>query len=325
MEKIRIAINGYGNLGRAVERAVQATNDMEAVVVLTRRDPSTVTTQGTPVDSLDNAANYVGQVDVCICCGGSATDLQAQGPQAAALFNTVDSFDTHANIPDYLAQMHKVASDNDHLSMISTGWDPGLFSIARMYGEGVLPHGQVTTFWGRGVSQGHSDALRRIDGVIGAVQYTVPRDEAKQAVLEGRADELTTADKHLRECYVVAEDGADRDLIEKTIVEMPNYFSDYHTTVHFISMEELKRDHSAMPHGGEVIRVGETSEGVSHSMRFALDLDSNPEFTGSMVTASARAVARLYDEGERGCVTVADIAPRYYCERSRDEIIADLL
>lgn len=323
--KIKVAINGYGNLGRSVERAVQSSSDMETVVVFTRRDPSQVQTLGAPVVSLAQAPSYQGQVDVCICCGGSATDLRQQGPQAAALFNTVDSFDTHADIPQYFQQMEQVARENDHLSMISSGWDPGLFSIARALGEAVLPNGETYTFWGKGVSQGHSDAIRRIPGVLAGVQYTVPQEAAKQAVLRGEGANLTTADKHLRVCYVVAAEDADRAEIERAIVTMPKYFDEYHTTVNFISAQELAQEHSGMPHGGEVIRVGYTQADVKHALRFQLELDSNPDFTGSMVAASARAVARLHEVGVRGCVTVLDIAPALYCERDAATLRQEIL
>lgn len=321
----RIAINGYGNLGRAVELAVHNSPDMELVAIFTRRDPATLDTQFAPAVSIDEAEKYVDLVDVCILCGGSATDLDEQTPEFTRLFNTVDSFDTHAKIPSHFATVDTVARENKHVSVISSGWDPGLFSLNRLMGESVLPAGKTYTFWGRGVSQGHSDAIRRIDGVVGAVQYTVPVEEAKNRVLAGETPELSTREKHRRECFVVAEDDADHDRIRKEIVTMENYFSDYDTTVTFISADELSNEHAGMPHGGSVIRTGETSEGVTQVYSFDLVLDSNPEFTGAMITATARAVARMAANGQTGAYTVFDIPPAYYSPKSGEELRAELL
>lgn len=322
---IKVAINGYGNLGRAVERAVNAAEDMQAVAVFTRRDPKDLETAGTPVYSVSQMPDFSGKVDVCICCGGSATDLRTQGPAAVKYFNTVDSFDTHADIPAYFADMDTAAKKAGHSALLSTGWDPGLFSIARTLTEAVLPDGYTQTFWGRGVSQGHSDAIRRIEGVEGAVQYTVPNPEAMRAVESGDNPQLSTADKHSRLCYVVAAEGADKERIAREIKEMPKYFADYETTVNFISAEELAHDHAGMPHGGEVIRVGHTREGIKHLARFQLQLDSNPDFTGSMVAASARALVRLHEHGHRGAASVLDLPPAWYSPSSPEDLRAQLL
>lgn len=305
---IRIAILGYGNLGRGVEQAVAASPDMEAVVVFTRRDPATVHTAGTPVASVDEMEAWADRVDVCLCCGGSATDLADQVPGALAYFPTVDSFDTHAKIPEYVAACDAAAQKAGTAALVSVGWDPGLFSLARLLGEAVLPDSLAETFWGTGVSQGHSDAIRRIPGVEDAVQYTVPRPEALQAVRTGDATEpLATRDKHTRECYVVAAEGADRDAIREAIVKMPNYFADYDTTVTFVSTEELARDHTGMPHGGRVIRHGHTASGAQCAIEFGLDLDSNPAFTGAVVAACGRALHRLVTGGVTGALTLFDV------------------
>lgn len=322
---IKVAINGYGNLGRAVERAVNAAEDMQAVAVFTRRDPKDLETAGTPVYSVSQMADFSGEVDVCICCGGSATDLRTQGPAAVKYFNTVDSFDTHADIPAYFADMDAAAKEAGHSALISTGWDPGLFSIARTLTEAVLPNGYTQTFWGRGVSQGHSDAIRRIEGVEGAVQYTVPNQAAIKAVESGENPQLSTADKHSRLCYVVAAEGADKERITREIKEMPKYFADYETTVNFISAQELARDHAGMPHGGQVLRLGHTQEGVKHLVRFQLQLDSNPDFTGSMVAASARALVRLHQHGHTGAASVLDLPPAWYSPSSPEDLRAQLL
>lgn len=322
---IRIAINGYGNLGRAVEQAVHNSPDMELVAIFTRRDPATLATQHAPAVAIDEAEQYVDLVDVCVLCGGSATDLGTQTPDFTKLFNTVDSFDTHAKIPAHFATVDTVARESQHVAVISSGWDPGLFSINRLIGESILPNGETYTFWGRGVSQGHSDAIRRIDGVVGAVQYTVPVEEAKQRVLAGETPELSTREKHRRECFVVTEPDADQDSIRDQIVNMENYFSDYDTTVTFISADELSREHSGMPHGGSVIRTGQTSEGVTQVYSFDLALDSNPEFTGAVLTATARAVSRMVAGGQTGAYTVFDIPPAYYSPVSGDELRAQLL
>ena len=322
---IRVAVNGYGNLGRGVEKSILAAPDMELVAIFTRRDPASLDTLSGKAVSIDDMADYQGKVDVCVNCGGSATDLIEQGPAVTQYFNTVDSFDTHAKIPEHYATMDSVAKDNDHIAVISSGWDPGLFSINRVIAEAVLPEGSTYTFWGRGVSQGHSDAIRRIPGVKDAKQYTVPVQEVVDRIQAGERPELTTRDKHLRECYVVAEEGADKAAIEEAIVTMENYFADYDTTVTFISEEELLRDHSAMPHGGQVIRAGETSANTNQVYGFTLALDSNPEFTGSMLVATARAAARLAAAGERGCRTVLDIAPALYVPIDVDELRAHFL
>ncbi len=319
---IRIAINGYGNIGRGVEYAVSQNPDTELVGIFTRRDPSTLkVNSGAPVISADDAEKYVDKVDVMIICGGSATDLPILGPKFAAMFNTVDSFDTHAKIPEYFAAVDAAAKASGHTSVISAGWDPGMFSLMRLYGEAALPHGNSYTFWGRGVSQGHSDAIRRIDGVKGAVQYTVPIDEAVDAVRSGANPELSTREKHTRVCYVVAEEGADKAEIERKIVTMPNYFADYDTTVNFITEEELKRDHSGMPHGGFVIRSGETATGKKHVVEYSLKLESNPEFTSSILVACARACYTMHSEGTTGALTLFDIPPAKLLPKSRDEVL----
>lgn len=322
---IRVAINGYGNLGRAVEEAVRQAPDMELVAIFTRRDPQTLTTKYAPAVSIDDAEQYVDKVDVCILCGGSATDLATQTPQFAKMFNVVDSFDTHAKISEHFAAVDKVARETDHAAIISSGWDPGLFSINRVYAESILPNGATYTFWGKGVSQGHSDAVRRIEGVANAIQYTVPIDEAKNRIFAGEQPQLTTREKHERVCYVVAQDGADKDAIREAIVTMPNYFDEYNTTVNFISAEEFERDHTGMPHGGDVIRSGQTSEGVNQTYAFHLTLDSNPGFTGAVLAATTRALYRLVSEGKRGALTVLDIAPAYYHVKSGDDLRGEIL
>ncbi len=304
---IRVAINGYGNLGRGAELALSHTSDMECVVVFTRRDPDSVTTLGAPVAHVDSMSEYVGKIDVVLNCGGSATDLRTQGPEVSKLFNTVDSFDTHAKIPEHFAAVGAAAEEAGNLALISAGWDPGMFSIMRVLTEAVLPTGSTTTFWGPGVSQGHSDAVRRIEGVADAKQYTVPVGETVEAVKDGRDVELTPRTMHKRECYVVAEDGADLVRIEREIVEMPNYFEDYDTTVTFISADELARDHAGIPHGGQVIRAGKTDDDVDSVITFQLHLGSNPEFTGSVLVAAGRAVARMAKRGRTGAITLFDV------------------
>ena len=307
---MKIAIYGYGNLGRGVEAAVRQNPDTELVGVFTRRDPATVkTVTGVPVYSAATVEDFITEIDVMIICGGSATDLPVMTPELAKHFNVVDSFDTHAKVQEHFANVDKAAMTTAHTALISAGWDPGLFSLSRLYLNSVLPEGKDYTFWGRGVSQGHSDAIRRIPGVKDARQYTVPIAEAVARVRAGENPELTTREKHLRECYVVAEEGADRALIEKTIREMPNYFADYDTTVTFVTEEELKRNHGALPHGGQVIRSGKTSAENGHVMEFSLKLDSNPEFTGSVLLACARAVGRIYARESYGCYTLFDVAP----------------
>ncbi|QNH55230.1 diaminopimelate dehydrogenase [Selenomonas timonae] len=325
---IRIGILGYGNLGRGVEYAVEANEDMELVAVFTRRDPASVKPRtNVPVISADDAEMWKNKVDVLILCGGSATDLPEQTPAFAKLFNVVDSFDTHAKIPAHFAAVDAAAKATGHVGVISVGWDPGMFSLTRAYANAVLTNGADYTFWGRGVSQGHSDAIRRIPGVKNAKQYTVPVPAALDAVRSGSNPTLTTREKHTRECYVVLEEGADAAAVEKAIVTMPNYFSDYDTTVHFISEEELLRDHAGLPHAGFVLRSGATGANGEnkHIIEFSLKLDSNPEFTACVLAAYARAAHRLASEGVTGCKTVLDIAPAYLSAKSGDELRASLL
>ena len=326
---IRIGIYGYGNLGRGVENAIRQNPDMTLRAVFTRRDPASLRIQ-TPtaeVCRVDEAPRMTDEIDVMILCGGSATDLPAQTPDMARFFNVVDSFDTHAKIPTHFANVDAAAKDAGKVAVISVGWDPGLFSLNRMYAGAVLPDGKDYTFWGRGVSQGHSDAIRRIDGVLDAKQYTVPVEAALDAVRSGENPELSTREKHLRECYVVAKEGADLARIENEIKTMPNYFADYDTTVHFISKEELDRDHAGIPHGGMVIRCGKTGAdlGNSHIIEYSLKLDSNPEFTSSVLVAYARAAYRMSQEGMRGCKTVLDIPPAYLSPKSGETLRKELL
>lgn len=325
----RIGIYGYGNLGRGIECAVKQNKDMELVAVFTRRDPSSVKiqTQGVPVVASSDVESWVGKIDVLVICGGSATDLPTMTPKLAAMFNVIDSFDTHARVPEHFANVDAAAKQNNKVAVISCGWDPGMFSLNRLYANCVLPCGSDYTFWGKGVSQGHSDAIRRIEGVQDARQYTIPVQEALDAVRSGKNPELTTRQKHTRECFVVLKEGADAKRVEKEIVTMPNYFSDYDTTVHFISQEELDRDHKGIPHGGFVIRCGKTgwNEENTHVIEYSLKLDSNPEFTTSVIVAYARAIARLAKEGSYGCKTVFDIAPAYLSPLSGEEIRAHLL
>lgn len=312
---IRIGILGYGNLGKGVECAVKQNPDMELAAVFTRRNPDTVKilTEGVKVYPLEEAKNMTDQIDVMILCGGSATDLPEQTPEFAKLFHVVDSFDTHAKIPEHYAAVDAAAKEGGKVAVISAGWDPGMFSLNRVYANAVLPDGRDYTFWGKGVSQGHSDAIRRIAGVKDARQYTIPVDSALEAIRSGETPELTTREKHTRECFVVAEEGADLAKIENEIKTMPNYFADYDTTVHFITEEEMKRDHSRLPHGGFVIRSGRTGWDLEnkHVIEYSLKLDSNPEFTSSVIVAYARAAYRLSKEGQSGCKTVFDIAPAY--------------
>ena len=309
---MKIGIYGYGNLGRGVEAALRQNPDMEIVGVFTRRDPATVkTVTGIPVYSASLVEDFTTEIDVMIICGGSASDLPKMTPMLAKQFNVVDSFDTHARVPEHFANVEEAAMTTGHTALISAGWDPGLFSLARLYMNTVLPEGKDYTFWGRGVSQGHSDAIRRIPGVKDARQYTVPVPAALESVRKGENPDLSTRQKHTRECYVVAEEGADKALIEKQIKEMPNYFADYDTTVTFITEEEMKRDHAELPHGGQVIRGGATGKdgGHRHVMEFSLKLDSNPEFTASVLAACARAINRMHSRGINGCKTIFDIAP----------------
>ncbi|MBQ8290770.1 MAG: diaminopimelate dehydrogenase [Clostridia bacterium] len=325
---MKVAIYGYGNLGRGVESAVLRSNDMELVGVFTRRAPESVkTVSGVKSYHASELVAFADKIDVLILCGGSATDLPLMTPELAGKFNVIDSFDTHAKIPEHFDRVDARARETSHTALISCGWDPGLFSLMRVFFETALPDGNTYTFWGRGISQGHSDAIRRIEGVRNARQYTVPVPEAIGAVRGGETPELTTRQKHLRECYVVAEEGADRERITREIVSMPNYFADYDTSVTFISEEELLREHGGMPHGGSVIRNGTTgfSSENSHNIEFSLKLDSNPEFTGSVLVAYARAVQRLSERGEYGCKTVFDIAPRDLSPKSAEELRRTLL
>ncbi len=326
---IRIGILGYGNLGRGVECAVKQNPDMELAAVFTRRDPEAVSilTEGAAVCQISQVGEWKDKIDVMVLCGGSATDLPVQTPEYAQYFNVVDSFDTHANIPGHFEKVDAAAKANGKVGIISVGWDPGMFSLNRMYANAILPGGQDYTFWGKGVSQGHSDAVRRVPGVKNAKQYTVPVDSALQSVRAGENPELTTRQKHTRECFVVLEEGADGAKVEEAIKTMPNYFADYDTTVHFISEEELNRDHSGIPHGGFVIRSGRTGweQEHSHVIEYSLKLDSNPEFTASVLVAYARAAYRLAKEGQWGCKTVFDIAPAYLSPKSGEELRRELL
>ena len=324
---MKIGIYGYGNLGRGVEAAMKYHTDCELVAVFTRRDPATVKTAGTPVYSAESILDFKDKIDVLILCGGSATDLPRMTHTLAEHFNVIDSYDTHATIPAHFARVDEAAEKSGHIAMISGGWDPGLFSIARLYASSVLPEGKDYTFWGRGVSQGHSDAIRRIEGVLDARQYTVPVPEALDAVRSGSMPELTTRQKHTRECYVVAEEGADLARIESEIKNMPNYFADYDTTVTFITLDELRANHSALPHGGSVIRSGKTglSGEHNHTVEFSLALDSNPEFTSSVLVACARAIDRMYRRGMTGCKSIFDIAPADLSPLSPEELRAHML
>ncbi len=326
---IKIAIAGYGNLGRGVECAIAQNPDAELYGVFTRRNPSDVKTlkEDTKVFSLNDIENHKENIDVVILCGGSATDLPVQTPKLAESFNVIDSFDTHANIPKHFKNVDAAARKAGKVAMISVGWDPGLFSLNRLYAQSILPDGKDYTFWGKGVSQGHSDAIRRIDGVLDARQYTIPVEAALEAVRSGKNPELTTREKHTRECFVVAEEGADKARIENEIKTMPNYFADYDTTVHFISAEEMERDHSGIPHGGFVIRCGNTglNNEKTHIIEYSLKLDSNPEFTSSVLVAYARAAYRMNKEGVSGCKTVFDVAPAYLSPMSAEELRANVL
>ena len=323
---MKIAIYGYGNLGKGVEHAVLNAPDMEMVGVFTRREPSTVKTIKSKVFSADRILEFKNDIDVLIICGGSATDLPKMTPYLAEHFNVVDSFDTHAKIPEHFEAVDSVCIKNNKVALISCGWDPGMFSLARVYSEAILPNGKDYTFWGRGVSQGHSDAIRRIKGVVDARQYTVPIQDALQAVRSGAQPELTARQKHLRECYVVAEEGADLKAIENEIVTMPNYFADYDTTVTFISLEELKEKHMGIPHGGKVIRTGTTATGENkHVIEYSLQLDSNPEFTASVLVAYARAVSKMYYRKNFGCKTVLDVAPADLSVRSGANLRKEML
>ena len=323
---MRIGIVGYGNLGRGVEYAIKQNPDMELVAVFTRRNPENlIINSDAKVVSTGEIETWKDKVDVLILCGGSATDLPEQTPLYAKMFNVIDSFDTHAKIPEHFENVNKSAKDGGKVAIISVGWDPGLFSLNRLYANAILPEGNDYTFWGKGVSQGHSDAIRRIDGVKDAKQYTIPVEKALQSVKNCENPQLTTREKHTRECFVVLEPGANKEKVESEIVNMPNYFADYDTTVHFISEEELKKNHSEIPHGGFVLRTGKTGEGKNHLIEYSLKLDSNPEFTASVLVAYARAAFRLYKEGNNGCKTVFDIPPAYLSAKSAEELRRTML
>lgn len=325
---IRLGILGYGNIGRGIESAIQQNDDMELAAVFTRRDPASVTTKtDVPVINVADVADWKDKIDVMILCGGSATDLPEQTPEYVKMFNVIDSFDTHARIPEHYANVDKAAKESGKLGIISLGWDPGMFSLLRLYSECILPEGEAYTFWGKGVSQGHSDAIRRIKGVKNAKQYTIPVEAALDAVRSGSNPELTTRDKHIRECFVVLEEGADAAAIENEIKTMPNYFAEYDTIVNFIDEEEFIANHSAMPHGGFVLRSGKTGLNKEHNhiIEYSLKLDSNPEFTGSAMVAFARACYRMAQEGQTGCRTAFDIAPSYMSPKSAEELRAHLL
>ena len=325
---IRIGIYGYGNLGRGVELTVRQSSDMTAVAVFTRRAPETVKTlTGVPVYHVDEIKNMTDKIDVMIICGGSSTDLPKQTPNLAQYFNVVDSFDTHAKIPEHFKNVDEAAKKSGRIAMISIGWDPGTFSLNRLYASAILPQGETYTFWGKGVSQGHSDAIRRIDGVLDAKQYTIPIAAALEAVRRGENPTLSTREKHERECFVVAVEGADKERIEREIKTMPHYFDEYNTTVHFISQEELNEKHAGLPHGGRVIRSGVTGlQGEhKHLIEYSIKLDSNAEFTSSVLVAYARAAHRLYQEGARGCKTIFDVPPAYLAAQSYEELLKSLL
>ena len=324
---IKIGILGYGNLGRGVEAAVKKNDDMELVAVYTRRDPGsmTINTEGVPVKSVAELDTGKENIDVLVICGGSATDLPEMTPKYAAMYNVIDSFDTHARVPEHFANVDAAAKKAGKIGIISCGWDPGMFSISRLYATAVLPDGKDYTFWGKGVSQGHSDAVRRIEGVLDCRQYTIPVPQALDKVRSGADPTLTTREKHTRECFVVAEEGADLARIENEIKTMPNYFADYDTTVHFISAEEMKQNHSGLPHGGSVIYSGSTSDGNKHVIEYSLKLDSNPEFTGSVLIACAHAAQRLNSEGASGAKTIFDLPPAYLSAKSGEELRAYLL
>jgi len=325
---VRIGVLGYGNLGKGVELAMQNNDDMELVAIFTRRDPESIKTmKDTKVVSVNEIENYKDKIDVLIICGGSATDLPVQTPEYAKMFNVIDSFDTHAKIYEHFNNVNKSATETNHVALISCGWDPGAFSLNRLMAENFLPEGNTYTFWGTGVSQGHSDAIRRIKGVKNAIQYTIPVEEAMERVRNGENPELTTREKHTRECYVVLEEGANAEEIEKEIKEMPNYFDEYDTTVHFISEEELKKNHSKMPHGGFVIRSGKTglNNETNQIIEYSLKLESNPEFTSSILVSYARAVSRLADKKDYGCKTVFDIAPALLSRHSQEDLLKHML
>lgn len=322
--KIRVGIVGYGNLGRGVEAAVKLQPDMELVGVFSRRN-GLETVSGVPSYAMSELESFKGKIDVMVLCGGSATDLIEQTPMVANHFTVIDSFDTHARIPEHFENVNKAAKEGGNAALISCGWDPGMFSLQRVFAESILPQGKSYTFWGRGVSQGHSDAIRRLDGVVDARQYTVPREEYLEQIRQGQTPEVTAQSGHLRECYVVAAEGADKDKIENEIKTMENYFVGYETIVHFISQEELDKNHKGIPHGGFVLRSGESTEGTRHVVEYSLKLDSNPEFTGSVLTAYARGIYRLAKHGGTGAYTVFDIPPAWISTHSAEELRAHSL
>ena len=321
---IRVGIMGYGNLGRGIECALKQNDDMELVAVFSRRKPEQVKilTEGVKVYSVEDAVKMKDEIDVLILCGGSATDLPVQTPEYVKYFNVVDSFDTHARIPEHFANVNTVAKENGTIAVISAGWDPGMFSLNRLYANAILPDGKDYTFWGKGVSQGHSDAIRRVEGVANGKQYTVPVEEALARVRSGENPELTTRQKHTRECYVVAKEGADKERIAEEIKNMPNYFADYDTFVYFITEEELKQEHSGMPHGGSVIHIGETGEGNKEVIEYSLKLESNPEFTGSILLAYARAAYRMWEKGDCGAKTIYHVSPHLLSPKTEEELLA---
>jgi diaminopimelate dehydrogenase len=323
-KKISVGIVGYGNLGRGVEAAIRQNPDIVLEAIFTRRNPESIEA-GTTMVSISDIEQYKGKIDVLILCGGSAKDLPDQGPQLARLFHTVDSFDTHALIPDYFQKVDESAKSGGNVSVISTGWDPGLFSLNRLLAQAVLPEGNEYTFWGKGVSQGHSDAIRRVEGVRNGIQYTIPHDAAVERVRSGSNPELTTREKHLRECYVVLDEGANAEAVKNEISKMPNYFADYETVVHFVSDEVLRSEHSAMPHGGNVIRSGRTGNGNTQLIEFSLKLDSNPEFTASVLVAYARAAYRMAQAGQTGALTVFDVPFGLLSPKTAEELRKELL
>ena len=326
MNKIKVAICGYGNLGKGVESEINKSNDMEFTYIFTRRNPKELNTKSNvPVLSIDELKNYIDKIDVMIMCGGSATDLPKQVKEVNKLYNTVDSFDTHAKIPEYFKEVNESALNNNKVSIISGGWDPGMFSVMRTYASSILQNGKTYTFWGRGVSQGHSDAIRRIEGVKNAIQYTIPVEEAMDRVRNGENPELTTREKHIRECFVVADENADKEKIENEIKTMPNYFDEYDTTVHFVTDEELKENHSKMNHGGFVIHSGTTGDNNKHVIEYSLKLDSNPQFTSSVLIALARANYRLQKDGKKGAFSILDIPPAYLSPKTGEELRKELL
>ena len=322
MEKIKVAIIGYGNLGKGVEQAIKYNDDIELIAVFTRRNPDTIKTLGAKVENISNLDNYKDKIDICVLCGGSATDIMLQAPEIAGKFHTIDSFDTHAKIPKYFEIMDEKAKNGSKLSMISTGWDPGLFSIMRVLFESSLPNGENYTFWGKGISQGHSDAIRRIEGVLDAKQYTIPIDEVIQDLKDGKKPVIKPETSHIRQCFVVADENANKEDIENKIKTMPNYFDKYQTTVNFVSQEELNKNHSGLPHGGKVIRYGNTSEVNNNIIEFSLNLDSNPEFTASVNIACIRALYKLIKDGKTGACTIFDIPVGYFSKKTQEELRA---